>query len=109
MIAPCLDLTALQDARDAEVRHGRAVVAARIDALAELILRWADRADRARARLVADDAEAVYAISRWCLRRLKGDVRRLFGKSLPDAVRLDAVSLAEAAFLDRLKVLECAL
>lgn len=105
-MADTLNLITLQAARDAEVRDGRAVVAARVDALAELILRWAERADRARARLVSDDAEAVYAISRWCLRRLKGDVRRLLGKNLPDAVRLDAVGLAEAAFLDRLKVLE---
>ena len=105
---PALDLSALQADRDREIRDGRAIVAARIDALAALILKWAERADRARVRLVADDSEAVYAISRWCLRRLKGDARRLVGKNLPDAVRLDVLGLAEAAFLDRLRSLETA-
>ena len=108
MIAPSIDLVSLQANRDREIRDGRAVVAARIDALAVLILKWAERADRARIRLVADDSEAVYAISRWCLRRLKGDARRLVGKNLPDAVRLDVIGLAEAAFLDRLRALETA-
>lgn len=107
-MADTLNLSALQAARDAEVRHGRAIVSARADSLAALILKWAERADRARVRLVADDSEAVYAISRWCLRRLKGDTRRLVGKNLPDAVRLDVLGLAEAAYLDRLKALETA-
>lgn len=106
MTASALDLTRLQAARDREIHDGRAIVAARIDALAELILRWASRADLARVRLVTDDSEASYAVSRWALRRLRGDVRRLVGRNLPDAVRLDALGLAEAAYLDRLKVLE---
>ncbi len=101
-----LDLTALQAERDAEIRRGRAVVAARADSLAVLILKWSERADRARARLAADDAEAAYSVGRWALRRLKGDVRRLVGKALPDAVRLDVLGLAEAAYLDRLRSLE---
>ncbi len=45
-------------------------------------------------------------MGRWALRRLKGDVRRLVGKALPDAVRLDVLGLAEAAYLDRLRSLE---
>ncbi|MGI3903040.1 MAG: hypothetical protein ACRYGP_30210 [Janthinobacterium lividum] len=106
MIASSIDLSALQADRDAEIRVGRAIVAARIDALADLILRWASRADMARVRLVTDDSEASYAVSRWALRRLRGDVRRLVGKNLPDSVRLDALGLAEAAYLDRLRALE---
>ena len=93
--APDLDLVGLQHERDREIRAGRAIVAARIEALAEVILKWAARAARARIRLVTDDSEAVYAISRWCLRRLKGDIRRLLGKNLPEAVRLDALGLAD--------------
>ena len=108
MTAPALDLSALQVARDREICDGRAIVAARIDALADLILRWASRADMARVRLVTDDSEASYAVSRWALRRLRGDVRRLVGKNLPDSVRLDALGLAEAAYLDRLRSLETA-
>ena len=106
MSAPVLDLPALQAERDAEVRAGRAVVAARADSLAVLILKWAERADRARVRLAGDDAEAAYSVGRWALRRLKGDVKRLVGKALPDAVRLDVLGLAEAAYLDRLRALE---
>lgn len=103
-----LDLAGLQRDRDREVQAGRAVVATRADSLAVLILKWAERADRARLRLAGDDAEAAYCVGRWALRRLKGDVRRLVGKALPDAVRLDVLGLAEAAFLDRLKALEVA-
>ncbi len=106
MTSPILDLSALQADRDREIRDGRAIVAARIDSLAALILKWAERADRARVRLAGDDAEAAYSVGRWCLRRLKGDARRLVGKNLPDAVRLDVLGLAEAAFLDRLRALE---
>ncbi len=106
MTAPVLDLTALQADRDREIRDGRAIVAARIDALAVLILKWAERADRARIRLAGDDAEAAYSVGRWCLRRLKGDARRLVGENLSDAVRLDVIGLAEAAYLDRLRALE---
>lgn len=108
MTGPVLDLVGLQATRDAEVRSGRAIVAARIDAIAERILAWAERADRAQVRLAGDDAEAAYSVGRWCLRRLRGDIRRLVGKNLPDAVRLDALGLSEAAFLDRLRALETA-
>lgn len=107
MTAP-IDLAALQARRDREVRAGRVVVQERVGALADLILKWAGRADLARVRLVSDDSEAAYAVSRWALRRLKGDTRRLLGRNLPDAVRLDALGLAEAAYLDRLRALETA-
>jgi hypothetical protein len=104
-MAALLDLAGLQANRDAEVRRGRAVVAERIDDLAEKILTWAFRAHRARARLARDDAEAGHAVERWCIRRLRGDVRRVVGK-VPDSVKADAVGLAEGAFAARLRMLE---
>ncbi len=105
MIAPVIDLVTLQAERDAEVHRGRALVAERIDDLAEKILTWAGRAHRARARLAGDDAEAGQAVERWCVRRLRGDVRRVIGKAVPDSVKADAVGLAETAFADRLHTL----
>ena len=104
-----LDLPALQAERDAEVRRGRAVVAERIDDLAEKILTWAARAHRARARLAGDDAEAGQAVERWALRRLRADARRVIGRAVPDSVRADAVGLSEVAFADRLRALEAQL
>lgn len=104
-VAP-LDLSVLQAERDAEVRAGRAVVAECIGDLADKILTWAGRAHRARARLAGDDAEAGHAVERWCVRRLRGDVRRVIGKAVPDSVRADAVGLAEVAFAERLRTLE---
>lgn len=107
-MADTLNLTTLQAVRDAEVRDGRAVVAERIDDLADKIVSWASRAHRARARLAFDDAEAGHAVERWALRRLRGDVRRVVGKAVPDSVKADAVGLAESAFADRLRSLETA-
>lgn len=105
-MADTLNLTAMQAARDAEIRCGRAVVAERIDDLADKIMSWASRAHRARARLAFDDAEAGHAVERWALRRLRGDVRRVIGRAVPDSVKADAVGLAESAFADRLRAME---
>ena len=106
MTGPTLDLSALQADRDREIRDGRAVVAARIGDLADKVLAWAARADRARDRLASDDAEAAHSVERWCVRRLRGDARRVVGKAVPDSVKADAVGLCEAAFADRLRVLQ---
>ena len=103
--APPLDLATLQAERDAEIHRGRAVVAERVDDLADKILTWAARADRARARLAPDDAEAAHSVERWCIRRLRADVRRVVGKAVPDSVRADAVGLAECAFADCIRAL----
>lgn len=106
MTAPVLDLVTFQAERDAEVSRGRAVVAERIGDLADKVLAWAARADRARARLAPDDAEAAHSVERWCVRRLRGDARRVIGKGVPDSVRADAVGLCETAFTARLEALQ---